>query len=145
MLQIRCPFCLQKHISLCKSYVREVLDGHGKGGVPDHRDDIAGELANAEYHASTIDKTFTLKLRHFRREMQSRNFIPDGSELNILYILFHYSDTFIDNGQAVSDQIKKQYDELPMARDLSNVTVAMDKGGCGCKNKKNNENKEDNK
>lgn len=140
MLQIKCPSCLQKHISLCKSYVREVLDGHSKGGIPDHRDDIAGELANAEYHASTIDKTFTLKLRYFRREMQNKHFIPDGSELNILYILFHYSDTFIADGETVSDEIKEQYEALPMARDLSNVTASIDKGGCGCKNKENKEN-----
>jgi len=143
---IRCPRCLQKHLALCKSFCREAMDGHGEGGVPDHRIDIEGELSNAEMHASVIDAVFTLKVRRLRRDMQARKFSPEEGDLAALDTLYLYADVFhagnaapaAEGSQeppepAVPDSVREAYAALPQVPDpASDVSKAFRAGGCGC-------------
>ena len=133
MKQIKCTYCLQKHLALCKSYMREVLDGHGEGGNPDHRDDIDGELTNAELHASVIDETMTLKIRHLRRLLQARRFVPSPEDMDALSAMYHHCDIF--HGIQPDAETEEAYEALPMAETKSDVTSPRPESGCGCSKK----------
>ena len=130
MNNLKCVKCLQKHLALAKSYAREVLDGHGAGGVPDHRDDIEGEVTNAEVHASLIDQGLQLRIRNVRRSMQARRFVPVESDMDDLSTLYHYADRF--NGLDVAADVVGAYEALDSTDITSNVTSASPKKGCGC-------------
>lgn len=130
MNNIKCVKCLQKHLALAKSYAREVLDGHGAGGVPDHRDDIEGEITNAEVHASLIDKGMQLRIRNVRREMQARRFVPVEQDLESISVLYHYADKF--HGLEVPEDVSAAYRALDATDITSNVTSVSPKKGCGC-------------
>jgi len=137
MHQVVCVKCLQKHLALAKSYAREVLDGHGAGGVPDHRDDMDGEIANAEMHASLIDQGMQLRIRNVRRQMQHRLFVPEAGDLEALSVLYHYADVF--NGFPVDDETKAAYEAMDATDITSNVYSAAPKSGCGCHKDKQEE------
>lgn len=130
---IKCVKCLQKHLALCRSFAREVLDGHGEGAYPDHRIDIEGELANAESHASVIDSEFTTKIRHLRRKLQKVRFMPDEETMDILNTLYLYSDSF--SSLDVPDDIRDKYNALESTDIVSNILSSIAKQGCGCQNK----------
>lgn len=131
MITVKCVKCLQKHLALCKSFAREVLDGHGEGGDPDHRDDMDGEITNAEMHASMIDEEMQLKIRMLRRQMQARRFRPEASDLDALSVMYHYCDAY--SGLEVDDQIRDAFRDLPSAEKVSNVFSADSSQGCGCR------------
>lgn len=130
---IKCPKCLQKHLALCRSYAKEVIDGHGDGAYPDHRIDIEGEIINAEMHASLIDEEFTTKIRYLRRTLQEKKFMPDAETLDTLNTLYWYADTF--SSIEVSLEIKDKYNSLKAADTISNIMSSLAKNGCGCQGK----------
>lgn len=132
-MQYKCVNCLRKHLSACKSFMREVLDGHGKGGVPDHRIDIEGELVNAEYHAELIDETFMRKLRMWRRELQNRRFTPKEEDLGTIDVFYYVTDSF--DGYEVDELIFGLYSNLEESEITSNITSNLPTKGCGCNKK----------
>lgn len=135
--------CFRKHISLAASYARECSKngGHGKGGKPDHRVDLSGELINAEMHASIFDMGLTLRLRHLRRKLQNKRFSPDPEDVELLST-FWFASFFLEGGPekikeiAVTDpQLAllvtakfKEFTQLPKAPENSDVTLS-----CHCR------------
>lgn len=135
--------CFRKHIALAASYARECSKGggHGKGGKPDHRIDLSGELINAEMHASVFDLGLTLRLRHLRRRLQSRRFSPEAEDVEQLSA-FWFASFFLEGGPdkvkeiAVSDpQLAllitakfKEFMQLPKEPENSDVTLS-----CHCR------------
>jgi hypothetical protein len=113
--------------------MREVLDGHGEGGVPDHRIDIEGELVNAEYHAELIDETFMRKLRMWRRELQNRRFTPKEEDLGTIDVFYYVTDSF--DGYEVDELIFGLYSNLEESETTSNITSNLPTKGCGCNKK----------
>lgn len=134
-MQYKCVECLRKHLATCKSFMREVLDGHGEGGVPDHRIDIEGELVNAEYHATLINDTFMRKLRRWRRDLQSRKYKPTEEDLTKADIFYYVTDKF--DGNEVDELIYGLYEKFEQSEIVSDITSALPKKGCGCKQRSN--------
>lgn len=130
-MQYRCVECLRKHLAACKSFMKEVLDGHGEGGVPDHRIDIEGELVNAEYHAELIDDTFMRKLRRWRRDLQERRFKPNEEDFRKVDVFYYVTDKF--EGYDVDELIWGLYVDFEQSEIISDVTSSLPKKGCGCK------------
>ena len=135
-MQYRCISCLKKHLSLCKSFMRQVLDGHGQGGIPDHRIDIQGQIANAEYHSQLIDQVYLLKVRYFRRKLQQNRFVPVEQDLKTIDTLYYYTDKL--QGYQIDESIINDYNLLNKTQEKSQVTSSKIVQGCGCnKNKEN--------
>ena len=116
--------------------MRQVLDGHGQGGIPDHRIDIQGQLANAEYHSQLIDNNFLLKVRYFRRKLQQNRFVPLEQDLKIVDTLYYYSDAF--QGLEVDESIVNDYNQLNKTQQKSQITSSKIIQGCGCNKNKGN-------
>lgn len=130
-MQYKCVNCLRKHLAACKSFMREVLDGHGEGGVPDHRIDIEGELVNAEYHAELIDDTFMRKLRRWRRDLQNQRYKPTEEDMSKVDVFYYVTDKF--EGYEVDALIYGLYENFEQAEPSSDITSTVLKKGCGCK------------
>jgi len=133
-MYIICSKCLRKHLALAKSFMREVLDGHGEGANPDHRPDIEGEITNAEEHASMIDPEFTLKLRFFRRTLQQRKFMPCAEDMETIDMFYYITDKY--DGAEVNEKYLSLYSAFKKADTVSNVFASSTSGGCGCSDKK---------
>ena len=79
---MHCPDCLRKHLAAALSYGKEILNGHGKDGSPDHRPDFAGEVINAEHHAEAIDAALATALRELRHSLDAAAWTPDITMLD---------------------------------------------------------------
>ena len=135
--------CFRKHIALAASYARECSKGggHGKGGKPDHRVDLSGELINAEMHASIFDQNLTLRLRALRRKLQASHFSPDAEDIDKIST-FWFASFFIEGGperiKAIAEtdpQLAllvvakfKEFVQFPKAPENSDVTLS-----CHCR------------
>jgi hypothetical protein len=107
--------CFRKHISLALSYARECSKsgGHGRGGKPDHRADLSGELMNAEIHSSVINQTMTLKLRDFRRSLQEKQFCPDSSDIDKIST-FWFASYFIEKSHEEIKELSRNDPEFAL-------------------------------
>lgn len=130
---MKCINCLRKHLAVMKSFMREVIDGHGEGANPDHRINIEGEIVNAEYHASLIDNVFMRKLRTYRRKLMTKRFKVDISDLDIIDAFYYYTDKF--DGYDVDNKYVKIIDDIKLADEVSNISASTLKNGCGCNKK----------
>src|SRR5574344_848863 len=100
----KCLNCLQKHLSDAVSLAHEIINGHSAGGNPDHRVDFSGELIEAEKHASLLDKTLSLKIRHLRRSLQSQRWKPTSDDIDHLRVFWNVS--FAIDGEEELAKIK---------------------------------------
>ncbi len=89
---MNCPDCCRKHLAAAMSYAKEITNGHGKGGKPDHRPDLAGEIVNAEHHLQFISTEDSFVMRNFRHKLSDQSWIPENDDINFLRSLWLNSE-----------------------------------------------------
>ena len=85
---MKCRDCVLKHLAGAISYAKEILDGHGKGGTPDHRPDYLGELVNAEHHLELLSKEILEKVSALRTAAQMKGMQPSEEDIEELRMLW---------------------------------------------------------
>lgn len=89
MKTMACWTCALKHISLASSFAKEVCNGHGLGSELDHRNDMMGEIENAEIHLITLGAELPFQLINgLRKKLEASRYIIEEGELHIFNRVF---------------------------------------------------------
>ncbi len=121
---MNCPDCCRKHLAAAMSYAKEIMNGHGKGGKPDHRPDFAGEMINAEHHIQFIAANEAPSIRNFRHKLSSQNWIPESDDINFLRSLWLNSERIkTSNGQSGCKTCGQKVSAAPQPKQSKNTTV----------------------
>ena len=125
---MRCRDCVLKHIAAAISYAKEILDGHGKGGTPDHRPDYLGELVNAEHHLELLSRDTMEKVSAMRTAAQMKGMTPseeDIEALRALWVEVESLDDMTEHPEPVFEE-SPATDRYPGLSEMENVGVLLD-------------------
>lgn len=85
---MKCYECVLKHLSKALSYGKEVMSGHDRSNVLDHRIDLLGEIGNAEDHLKLIDDGLFDKVKAFRADLQANQVLVSMDTLQLILFRF---------------------------------------------------------
>ena len=125
---MRCRDCALKHIAAAISYAKEILDGHGKGGTPDHRPDYLGELVNAEHHLELLSRDAMEKVSAMRTAAQMKGMTPseeDIEALRALWVEVESLDDTTEYPEPVFEELPAE-DKYPGLFEMTSVGVLLD-------------------
>lgn len=81
---MKCFQCIYKHLAASLSYGKEIISGHNKNAILDHRIDFLGELVNSEHHLELIDLNLFQEMKNFRTMIQQKQVKIDMSDLEFI-------------------------------------------------------------
>lgn len=113
MENMKCYECVLKHLSKALSYGKEVMSGHDRSNVLDHRIDLLGEIGNAEDHLKLIDDGLFEKVKAFRADLQANQVLITMDTLQTIRDMYKEVETLaygannvtatLPSGIAISD------------------------------------------
>lgn len=105
MENMKCYECVLKHLSKALSYGKEVMSGHDRNNVLDHRIDFLGEIGNAEDHAKLIDETLFSKIKDFRSELQANQVSVTMDTLQVIRDMYKEVETLAYGANEVTPSL----------------------------------------
>ena len=122
---MKCKDCVLKHLAAAISYAKEILDGHGKGGTPDHRPDYLGELVNAEHHLEVMSRDLMEKVSVMRTAAQMKGMTPSEEDIESLRELWVDVEG-LESELTPSFPEEDSTERYPGLSDMENVGVVLD-------------------
>lgn len=102
---MKCYECVLKHLSKALSYGKEVMSGHDRNNVLDHRPDLLGEIGNCEDHLELIDTDLFAKMKNFRTELQANQVIVSMETLQVIREFYKEVETLAYGANDVTASI----------------------------------------